>query len=76
MTPRESLMVTRLVNRWVAQADLSKDADAEFELAMWLKTRADAPYLLLQRSLAQGRDHRRRVTRRGEQRHHRRRRPL
>ena len=51
MTPRENLMVTRLVNRLVGQADLPKDADAEFELAMLLKTRADAPYLLLQRCL-------------------------
>ena len=51
MTSRENLMVTRLVNRLVGQADLPKDADAEFELAMLLKTRADAPYLLLQRCL-------------------------
>ena len=51
MTPRENLMVTRLVNRLVGQADLPKDADAEFELAMLLKTRPDAPYLLLQRCL-------------------------
>ena len=51
MTPRENLMVTRLVNRLVGQADLPKDADAEFELAILLKTRADAPYLLLQRCL-------------------------
>ena len=51
MTPRENLMVTRLVNRLVGQADLPKDATAEFELAMLLKTRADAPYLLLQRCL-------------------------
>ena len=51
MTPRENLMVTRLVNRLVGQADLPKDADAEFELAMLLKARADAPYLLLQRCL-------------------------
>ena len=51
MTPRENLMVTRLVNRLVGHADLPKDADAEFELAMLLKTRADAPYLLLQRCL-------------------------
>ena len=51
MTPRENLMVTRLVNRLVGQADLPKDADAEFELAMLLKTRADAPYLLLRRCL-------------------------
>ena len=51
MTPRENLMVTRLVNRLVGQADLPKDADAEFELTMLLKIRPDAPYLLLQRCL-------------------------
>ncbi len=51
MTPRENLMVTRLVNRLVGQADSPKDADAEFELAMLLKIRADAPYWLLQRCL-------------------------
>ena len=51
MTPRENLMVTRLVNRLVGQADLPKDADAEFELATLLKTRPDAAYLLLQRCL-------------------------
>ena len=51
MTPRENLMVTRLVNRLVGQADLPKDADAEFELAALLKTRPDAAYLLLQRCL-------------------------
>ncbi|MDB5998448.1 MAG: transporter substrate-binding protein [Rhizobacter sp.] len=51
MTPREKLMVTRLVNRLVEQPEIQRDPGAERELSALMQVRPDAAYLLFQRCL-------------------------
>jgi len=51
MDARERLLVARLTNAIAGLPDAPKDADAEREVAMLLRVRPDAPYLLLQRCL-------------------------
>lgn len=51
MNAEERLRVARLVTRLARQPEAPQDEDAALELAALMKVRADAPYLLMQRTL-------------------------